>query len=532
MADFLTKVQTVVTMPEQPPPGGVGAWAVQAGIKLDRGPFSFKRHEFLEEPYADEHPQQVDIKATQSGNTTEALLSSIYAGVYRGFVGVLYLFPSAKGVGDFSRTRVSPLFDRNPDTIGKYVRDTDAVGVKRIKDCNLLFRGVRSKESIVSDPVDRVVVDEKDLMPEGVDDIARERLAHSDFRWWKELSNPSIPDFGVDKTYKLSDGRRWLLRCPRCNGWTDPVSEWERNAKPDERGLPDLIWERKDGSVVLRCMKCREGVLDPAIGQWVAQRPGVTAWRGRQYSQLFSQYVPLSDIVDRYLHATSLQAVYNFKLGLAYIESSNRLSEEEVLALCGSHGVAASDPGPCYIGVDQGKHLHTLILRRDTGAIVHLGVYKEWEELDPLIENFHIARGVVDGMPEARAARDLAKRHVLNDMPKIYLCQYDENMRGDYAWNDARMSVKVNRTESLDGSQGKVRKKDVFLPKQCEIVEDFARHMHNTAKKLEDSEKNGVVSQRYVYVKLGPDHFAHAYNYACIAAYGAPSSYFDGADLR
>ena len=39
--------------------------------------------------------------------------------------------------------------------------------------------------------------------------------------------------------------------------------------------------------------------------------------------------------------------------------------------------------------------------------------------------------------------------------------------------------------------------------------------MHNTAKKLQENEETG--SKRYVYVKLGPDHFRHAFNYMCMA---------------
>ena len=54
----------------------------------------------------------------------------------------------------------------------------------------------------------------------------------------------------------------------------------------------------------------------------------------------------------------------------------------------------------------------------------------------------------------------------------------------------------------------------IILPKESDTVREFAAQCHNTAKKLEESE-NG--SQRYNYVKLGPDHFRHAFNYMCIA---------------
>ena len=47
------------------------------------------------------------------------------------------------------------------------------------------------------------------------------------------------------------------------------------------------------------------------------------------------------------------------------------------------------------------------------------------------------------------------------------------------------------------------------------MIEEFAQHLHNVAKRLEEDEETG--SKRYVYVKLGPDHFRHAFNYECMA---------------
>jgi len=43
----------------------------------------------------------------------------------------------------------------------------------------------------------------------------------------------------------------------------------------------------------------------------------------------------------------------------------------------------------------------------------------------------------------------------------------------------------------------------------------FANHLHNVGKKLEEEEETG--SKRYIYVKLGDDHYRHAYNYECMA---------------
>jgi hypothetical protein len=153
------------------------------------------------------------------------------------------------------------------------------------------------------------------------------------------------------------------------------------------------------------------------------------------------------------------------------------------------------------------------------GEIIHLGVYKEWEKLDRLMKDFNVVRCVIDGMPDINRARTLAKNHP----GKVYLNFYNEHQKGSYKWNEKDWTVSSNRTESLDASHAQIlgamadaeRKGQVTLPKRSPMVEEFAQHLHNVAKRLEEDEETG--SKRYVYVRLGPDHFRHAFNYECMA---------------
>ena len=148
---------------------------------------------------------------------------------------------------------------------------------------------------------------------------------------------------------------------------------------------------------------------------------------------------------------------------------------------------------------------------QDKGKIVHLGIYKDWEELDRLMDNFNIFRCVVDALPETRNARAFAERF----KPRVYLNYYNEHQKGYYAWKENEFIVSCNRTESLDASHSEVMDQSIILPKECEIVREFAKHLHNVAKKLEEDEETG--SKRYIYVKLGSDHFRHSFNYEAMA---------------
>lgn len=492
----------------------LGDWAVNTPVILDGRPFTFERHEYLIEPYRDEHPHQVELKAAQLGLTSKAMLKAIYGARYGGLRGILYLFPSRSDVTDFSKSRVDPLLDDNP-SISQWVRDTDAANIKRVWNSFLFLRGMKSRVALKSIPVDFIIFDELDEAPPYAVDMAMERMSHSELKLVLKLSNPTLPDYGIDRAFQETDQRYWLLKCKKCG---------ESTCLEDT--FPSCLLE-VNGDVIRACWKCK-AELNPSVGEWVAKKPGVTDKRGYHYSQLFSHFVEPAEILHQFRTTDNLTDFWNLKIGNAYVEAENRLSVQEVLALCGSDGIESEDLGPCFMGVDQGKDLHVVIGKRHpmmAGKIIHLGVYKDWEDLDPLMKKFNVSRCVVDAQPEMRAARAFAERY----KRKVYLCFYRPFQKGRYAWNEDDLTVSVNRTESLDASHAEAQYGKIVLPRQTELVRDFAGHLHNVAKKLEEDEETG--SKHYTYVKLGADHYRHAFNYETIARQYGLNSFFGDCDL-
>jgi hypothetical protein len=498
------------------PPLPLGEWAAGLPVILDGRPFSFRKHEYLEAVYADPHPYQVFLKAAQLGLTTLAILRALYGCRYRAFHGVLYLFPSRGDALDFSRGRVSPLISDNPESIGRWITETDSAGLKKVGQAHIYLRGMHSRTGLKSVPVDLTVFDEVDEAPQNAVDMAMERMAHSEVKEVILLSNPTLPDYGIARQFELTDQRYWLLHCDSCGEWTCL-----------EDTFPGCLVELDGGKVIRACGSCG-GELDPSRGQWVAKKPSVTDRRGYHFSQLFSHFVEPREILHQYRTTQNPTDFHNLKLGVPWVDASNRLSVEEILALCGSEGISSEDPGPCSMGVDQGKDLHVVIGKRHSmkaGRIVHIGVYRDWEELDVLMRRFHVARCVVDGLPETRNARALAERH----RGRVFLSFYAEFQKGNYRWNEADLTVSANRTESLDASHNQILTGSIVLPGWSDMVRTFAAHCHNVAKKLEEDEESG--SKRYTYVRLGPDHFRHALNYETMARQYLSSSFFAGCDL-
>jgi hypothetical protein len=506
--DLLQSVDEFFGMGEKSRP--LGEWAETLPVILDGKPFSFHQHEYLREPYDDPHPYQVFLKAAQLGCTSLAILKALYRARFKNYRGILYLFPNRSDVLDFSKGRVTPLLEDNPETLAKWIRDTDSAGMKQIWNAFLYLRGMRSRAGLKSVPIDLTIMDEVDEAPQYAVDMAMERMSHSLFKEVLMLSNPTLPDYGIDRKFQETDQRYWLLKCEKCG---------EHTCLEDE--FPDCLLE-VNGRVIRACKKCK-AELNPSVGEWVAKCPDILDKRGYHFSQLFSYFVDPKDILHQFRTTNNLTDFWNLKIGIPFVEAENRLSTNEVFDLCGAEGILSSDFGPCFMGVDQGKDLHVVIGKRHTGKagrIIHLGIYRDWEDLDHLMKSFNVIRCVVDGQPEQRNARAFAERH----RGRIFLSFYQEHQKGNYLWDEKNLTVSANRTEALDASHHEISSGNIIIPHNQKIVGEFAHHCHNVAKKLEENEETG--SRRYVYIKLGPDHFRHAYSYEAMARQYASHSFF------
>ena len=510
--ELLHEVESVFPAAEREPASFID-WCSNPPLVLDGKPFSFERHEYLEEPYQDNHTDQTEMKSTQMGCTTRAMLKALYGARFGGYRGILYLFPTFSDVSDFSKSRINLLIEENRDSIGLWLQHTDTTNLKKVWNAFLYFRGMKSTIGLKSIPIDYLIMDELDEAPQTSISYALKRMAHSEYKHVLKLSNPTLPDFGIDKAFQETDQRYWLLKCPKCGEYTCL-----------EDTFPECLKEIK-GKVIRACKKCK-GELNPSVGKWVAKRPSIEDKRGYHYSQLFSHFVSPESILKEYRTTTNITVFMNLVIGAPWVESANRLEISEVLALCGSKGNATSDPGPCFMGVDQGKDLHVVISRiAKKSEIVHLGIYKDWSELSRLMKVFNVARCIVDALPETRNARAFAERHKI----RVFLNYYSVHQKGAYRWNEKDLTVSCDRTESLDASHNEVQNGELVIPRESKIVREFALHCHNVAKRLEEDEETG--SKRYVYVKLGDDHFRHALNYSTMARQYAQKSIFGRYDL-
>jgi hypothetical protein len=489
-------------------------WCHLNQIKLAHGVYTTKGHEYQVEPMQDRSRVCVSMKGAQLGWSEQEVLKTLWGMIYGVYKkGVLYLFPTSDDVSDFSMSRFSPLIADNP-CIGKYVQSTDRANIKRIGRAMLYLRGARSTTKVEglkkdasklrSIPVDKLVCDELDLMDPDMVVMAQERLSHSDVKEESYLSTPTIPDFGIDKMYKNSDMRVWMIKCPSCG--RDCCLELD---------FPDCV-KQKDGKWYRACVKCGQ-MLRPVEGEWVAQSPGKPIV-GRWISQLNSLYVDPGDILKLYQDPPNgnLQEIYNSKLGMAYIAAENRLTVNDVYSCCSHDRISSGQRKYATgMGVDVGKDLHVVIGRRlENGRkkILYVGCVPDFNDLHSLAAKFNVRQCVIDLYPETRKVREFQA----SESFKVFGCQYMDEMKEGERKDEVSNVITFARTELCDITHNSIMQGLYELPARCPTVEVYAKQMAAVVKVLEEDERRGT--RVYRYRKLESDHYRHATNYFELAS--------------
>ncbi len=423
-----------------------------------------------------------------------------------------YYFPTKTDVLEFSKSRVSPLVSDNPFLL-RALTDTDTAGLKRIGDAYLYLRGMQSTIGMKSIPLDMLVFDELDEASPDAKALARERLSHSDYRRLIELSNPSLPGYGIDEAYQESDQRHWTNRCEGCGAWTALDKAFPVKLGEEAR----VILPRGDGSYYRACPVC-ESELDLAQGEWVADYPSRPV-HGYRISQLFSSKVDPGEILREYEKTYNPERFFTLKIGIPWADVENKLSTHEVLALCGDQGLLDRSDRSCTMGVDTGRELHVVISRRHDPKgedpkreVIWIGTAQSYEELDAMMDRYDISTCVIDAMPEIHATREFAKRHP----GRVWLCYFNENQKGEAKWDHEQQIVQVNRTEALDSAKKGIRDGEVALPRRVPLLETFAEHLASDAKKLIEDEETGAKSYRYI--RTGTNHYSLAFTYDWLAS--------------
>jgi len=509
-------------------------WAKLNKVKLVGGEFRVKGFEPQSAYMRSQAKKKCVRKATQTGFTEAEVLCTLHGLINRTIPrGALYLFPTGDEVTDFSDTRFKPLISENA-CIGKFVRDSDRVNLKRVGGGFLYFRGARMQEGdeggagkvkksakLKSVPADKVVFDEFDEMPFEARALAVARMEASDLKAESYLANPTLPDWGVDFMYETeSDRRVWMWRCLDCGKETCMDLEFPsclRRGAGLYSSQGGVIDSENALKVFRVCVLCGKPMtFSGKNGRWVARTPDremegywvgrPSMWRSDAKSLLEKWENPRTD----------KQNFHNLDLGVGYVATENKLTETDVFACCGKDVEHSAHDGPCAMGIDVGKNLNMVIGCRPNNYSLKVLKSAELTNLNDaadLAKRFNVRCAVIDLYPETRKVREFQRSVNF----EVFLCEYRENQRKAAAFDQDSGMVHINRTEILDATHDLVTKGGrLELPRRSREIELYAKGMCATAKVLEENKKTG--EKYYTYKKLGADHFRHATNYFLLAS--------------
>lgn len=182
------------------------------------------------------------------------------------------------------------------------------------------------------------------------------------------------------------------------------------------------------------------------------------------------------------------------------------------------------------MGVDQGKWNHIVVVEymiadkkrghdinsRTIGRVLWEGKTDggDFTQLDRMMREWQVMMCVVDADPQINDARRFARRFP----GYVHLCRYRRGVTGKELQvseeEEGAPIVTVDRTNWLDASLGRFHSSPIRIELPGDLSLEYRDHMKSMVRTYE---KDELGNPRAVYLSTGPDHFAHAMNYAEIA---------------
>jgi len=459
-------------------------------------PLEFRDHTFLIDPYLDETPEQVVMKASQIGHSTLEIIRAIHLCKYLQ-ANVIYTLPSRNAVKDFVMPKVDPLLEKNP-VLKSMVGSTDSTALKKIGDRFLYFRGSWEQSAAISISAHILINDELDRSNQKVIRTYRTRLdggrrERPDLGWEWQLSNPSIPGAGVDEKWQKSDQKHWYIRCPHC------MAQQFLN-------FPENIdFKRR----IYICQKCHMWLSDDVRrdGEWIAHRQSSIS--GYWISQLMVPWIPASKIIDDYDDGKGDQSIfYNFTLGLPYISKESGVDRQTILNCI----IPGDNPRTdVAMGVDNGVVKHYVIGNRY--GIFRIGTTKDWEEIEDL-RNQYSASMVIDANPYPVQPKRLATKY----RGKVFLHYYVQDIKsiGTTRWGNKEKQyiVESDRAKIIDQTVADLASGDMVFNLTATDLEEYITHWEVMYRAIITNARGiQVPTWKTIGEEAGakkPDHYAHA----------------------
>ena len=550
-------------------------------------------HEYLRAPLLDDAEFMVWQKAAQGGWTVAALGLGCQDCVLDYNVG--YYLNDRAFLAPFIQDKLDPLINADPalaavtgvgDTATGELdagtrrarrKSADNLRVKHIGGGAFWFQGMQTVKDIKSITLDRIIVDEVNEVNQALRRRLWQRMLHSSRKRELYLSQPSVPDFGINELYEQSDCKTYQHRCPKCRRWHILEDEFPsclqyHQPKGGRRGgavvLPlqsgRTARERGRGEDAVPgewrivCVKCG-GQLHPAGAR--VQREWVPAYperpiSGYRFSQVYGPVMDGNALARLWAQAQrNRDALEEFTISVlgnpfagdkqplttAVLDRASGMPRSE----SAPPGAPPQDPWPLGLkpflrrfvttvgfrpfivaGIDVGDHLHAvknMVWDNMTYTVDFQHFPKEgsaedaeWEQLYRWLRDTDF--WLIDALPYKPDAKRLCRRDGMNG-GIIYTSMENESV----GWEDQHLprpvrAVKTNRNDILDEYVSDMVAGLIRLPdNRVDEFSAFRRH-HIKLTRVFDEKSGKLVFQDRV-----ENHYGMAGAHAHLAARIAPA---------
>ena len=453
----------------------------------------FKKYRILERIYKDESPQIVIMKSAQIGISELCVNTALwFCETYGG--NVLYVMPTQGQMNDFSQARVLPRlgYDEPKKHVAK-------MGLQKVGRGYFYMRGSDSRNQIITVDADLLIRDELDWMTTEHIPMMEERLGASEFKWKRDVSTPTYPDFGIDKAFSASDQHRYLIKCPHCN----------KHQELD-------FWENLKGGKVV-CVKCGRELDRTMVGEWVPGYPSRNL-RGYKVNRLYSPLTTVENLItaSEKTSESEIQTFYNFTLGISRSPKGGKVGRDLILACRDMEYLMPEvHKGITTMGVDVGAVLNVRISQHTPQGrrAVYIGIVKTFGELRGLMKQFHVGLCCIDALPETRKAKEFAKAFE-GKVKLVYFSSQEELVKLKKS-DDGYAEVHCARTQLLDEVMAEFAEGRNILPRNVEEIEDYIKQITANVRVISQDNQG---RDKVKWIASSPDHYLFAEAYDVLAA--------------
>lgn len=415
----------------------MGDW-ITANTTLKKKPFSFKDYPF-QKAIADDMHSNLSVKKCSQVGLTEVQLRKYLAILTRSTaISGIFSLPNEKMFTKIYNGRIKPVLEAdavfNPPATNKPTRSKDQI---QIRD-SFGYITACTEGDATSISADFLFHDELDLSPQEIIALYQSRLQGSDMRITQSFSTPTFVNFGIDKNYKMTDQREYVMKCEACNHVQiprfTPAFVHVENFQFDVESFTDLtsqdIAQLDLENCYVKCEKCgsRLDLSNSDQREWVATHPLRQNFRGYQVRP-FSTHRIKPDYIFRqlagYQERSFTRGFFNTVLGEEYTAADAKIQRADVEACmrAGTAGVPdITMDKPCYIGIDVGMTCHITVSYDDWDGWPHYVLFETVpaaflvRRVEELLKVFNVVQGAIDRFPytnEANEIKDLTNGRIM-----------------------------------------------------------------------------------------------------------------------